>query len=213
MALVPLSRVLATAALGATALFAGAGVASAHVSVSSPGATQSGDAVLTFRVPNESGDNALTTVLSVQFPGLLAVDTQPIPGWKAAIAKDSGGKITGITWTADPGAGIAPGQFQQFQVFADDLPDQDRLTFPATQTYSDGEVVKWDMPDNKDGTEPERPVPTLELAAKGSDEHPAAAARADHDGTARRLGGIGIALAVGALGGAAGAVAVARRRG
>ncbi|MFE3255211.1 YcnI family protein [Nocardia sp. NPDC059229] len=203
MALSFVSRTAITAAISAAALLTGAGVASAHVTVSAPDAVQSGDAVLTFRVPNESGTNGQTTALTVQFPSLLSVDAQPIPGWKSVITKDAGGKVTAVTWTADPGAGIAPGQFQQFQVLADDLPDQDHLTFPATQTYSDGEVVKWDQAENPDGTEPERPVPTLDLAPKGSDHKPTTAATADHDATARWLGGIGIALAAGALGGTA----------
>ncbi|MGY4099603.1 YcnI family copper-binding membrane protein [Nocardia sp. R16R-3T] len=205
-----LARAAITAAVGTAALFAGAGIASAHVTVSAPGATRSGDAVLTFRVPNESGTNSATTVLTVQFPALLSVDTQPLPGWKSTITKDSAGKVTAVTWTADPGAGIAPGQFQQFQVLADDLPDQDHLTLPAIQTYADGEVVKWDQPDNPDGTEPERPVPTLTLAPKGSDgDHTPSAALATSDTTARWLAGTGIGLGVIALGGA---TVLARRR-
>ncbi|MFJ9371172.1 YcnI family protein [Nocardia sp. NPDC101769] len=194
MALTPLSRGVLTAAISAAALLAGAGTASAHVEVSAPDATRTGDAVLTFRVPDESDTNSATTALTVQFPALLAVDTQAIPGWKSTVTKDSGGKITAVTWTADPGAGIGPGNFAQFQVLVDDLPDQDEVTFPATQTYVDGEVVKWDQPPNADGTEPERPVPTLELAPKGSDHSGTRATAASSDTTARWLGGIGVAL-------------------
>ncbi|MFE3190767.1 YcnI family protein [Nocardia sp. NPDC059240] len=204
------TRAAVTAAVGVTALFAGAGIASAHVTVSAPGATRSGDAVLTFRVPNESGTNSASTALTVQFPALLEVDTQAVPGWKSTVTKDTAGKVTAVTWTADPGAGIAPGQFGQFQVLVDDLPDQDKLTLPATQTYADGEVVKWDQAGNPDGTEPERPVPTLTLAAKGSKGGNAApAAATQSDTTARWLGGAGLGLGVLALGGTG---LLARRR-
>ncbi|MFE2957250.1 YcnI family copper-binding membrane protein [Nocardia tengchongensis] len=189
-------RGILTAALSACALLGGAGVASAHVAVSAPDATRSGDAVLTFRVPNESGTGSTTTALTVQFPGLVAVVTQAMPGWKSVTAKDAAGKVTAVTWTADPGAGIALGQFAQFQVLADGLPDQDRITLPAIQTYSDGEVVKWDQPNNPDGIEPERPVPTLELTSAPPEGH----SRVDsHDSTARWAGGVGIALGALAL--------------
>jgi Domain of unkown function (DUF1775) len=35
---------------------------------------------------------------------------------------------------------------------------------PATQTYSDGTVVKWDQLTPADGAEPERPAPELTLS-------------------------------------------------
>ena len=53
---------VAAAAIGMTAL-----PALAHVTVSSPGATQGGFGVLTFRMPNET-DNANATELKVQLP-------------------------------------------------------------------------------------------------------------------------------------------------
>ncbi len=185
-----------------------AATASAHVQVSAPGAARGGDAVLTFLVPNESGTNSPTTALSVRFPSLVEVDTQAVPGWKSTVIRDAAEHVTEVTWTADPGAGIFPGQFGQFQVLADGLPDTPTVTFPATQTYSDGEVVRWEQPQNKNGTDPERPVPTLVLAAKeGMDVARATAATSVIDRTddvARWLGGAGIGLAVFALGGVAG---------
>ncbi|HEY1485772.1 MAG TPA: DUF1775 domain-containing protein, partial [Micromonosporaceae bacterium] len=73
-------------ALAATAL-AGlvlAGPASAHVTVSAPGATAGGsDQTITFRVPNESA-TAATTELQVAFPTttpIASVLPQPQPGW------------------------------------------------------------------------------------------------------------------------------------
>src|SRR6185437_4740876 len=68
----------ATAAVGLTAL-----PALAHVTVSSPGATQGSFGVLTFRMPNEM-DNANATELKVQLPAdqpLASVSVKPEPGW------------------------------------------------------------------------------------------------------------------------------------
>ena len=45
------------------------------------------------------------------------------------------------------------------------LPDTDTVSFPATQTYSDGSIVKWDQPPLPGGGEPEHPAPMLNLAA------------------------------------------------
>jgi hypothetical protein len=85
------------------------------------------------------------------------------------------------------------------------------VSFPATQTYADGSVVKWDQSPLPDGGEPEHPAPMLSLAAGPAsphEHHPAAAAPANHgvppeqsksvdDNTARVLGGV--ALVIGAL--------------
>ncbi|WP_407815786.1 DUF1775 domain-containing protein, partial [Staphylococcus aureus] len=70
-----------------------------------------------------------------------------------------------VTWTADPGVGIAPGQFQQFVLSAGPLPEQEEVEFKAVQTYSDGNVVNWDQEELADGSEPDKPAPTLTLAA------------------------------------------------
>ena len=92
----------------------------------------------------------------------------------------------------------------------------DELALPAVQTYDDGEVVAWNQPMNPDGSEPERPAPTVALgpAAAGGDHHAATAAPAQPadttDATARWLAGAG--LLVGALGLGAGAGAVLRSR-
>ncbi|MDQ6938249.1 MAG: YcnI family protein [Actinomycetota bacterium] len=64
-------------------------MASAHVTVVAPGATQGGYAVLTFRVPTES-DTASTTGLKVQLPPdqpLASASVQPKPGWAMKVTK------------------------------------------------------------------------------------------------------------------------------
>lgn len=211
---------------GATAalLFAGSGVAAAHVTVVAPGASQGGYSVLTFRVPTES-ETAGTTALTVQLPDLRSARTEPMPGWTATVEKNPDTQLaTSVTWTADPGVQVGPGQFQQFVLSAGPLPEQEEVTFPAVQTYSDGQVVAWDQVAEGD-EEPEKPAPSLTLAQGSGDAHgdahstesttDTATTAANDDGsatdaTARWLGGIGLVL--GALGAALGLGAVIRGR-
>ncbi|MEO9223182.1 MAG: YcnI family protein [Mycobacteriaceae bacterium] len=217
-----------TGTLTALGLLA-AGTASAHVTANSPNAAQGGYAVITFQAPNES-PKATTTGLTVTLPPrapgdttLSSVRTTAIPGWTATVAKDPATSApTSVTWTAAPGTSIGADQFGQFQLSVGKLPTAATLSLPATQTYSDGSVVKWDEQPKADGSEPDHPVPTLKLAAAG-DTHGQAIATSSAasaqpavsatgtDSTARWLGGAGLVL--GALGLAVGGgVALGSRR-
>ncbi|WP_367133782.1 YcnI family protein [Saccharothrix sp. HUAS TT1] len=229
--------VLATAAVLALGT---AGPASAHVTASTPkDAVQGGYTKVTFRVPNErpdAGTVKLEVTLPAEYP-LASVSTKPTPGWKVEAVKEKlatpvkshGREVTEairtVTWTADPGTRIEPGQFNEFDLSVGPLPDNtDKLIMATKQTYDSGEVVDWNAPPPAEGAdEPERPAPVLNLVPKtGGDGHEAATATAvadaDHDAaaapatdsTARWLGGIG--LAVGALGLGLGAGAVLRSR-
>jgi uncharacterized protein YcnI len=207
---------IATAALGALTVLTAA-PAWAHVHVEADHAQPGAEATLTFEVPNESEKGAATTELTVALPSLTSVSTQQMPGWTVRLDRDAAaGTVKSITWTAAPSAGIAPDQFALFRV-AVLLPKTDSVSFPATQTYSDGTVVKWDQPTPPGGAEPEHPSPTLALTGEAVDEHgetvaatPApsnAGAVAAPDDTARWLAGAGIAIGVVAL-----ALTVWRRR-
>lgn len=181
--------------LGAlAAMLAFAIPAAAHVTVNSPGATQGGYAVLTFRVPTESA-TASTTKLTVQLPPFASVSLQPMVGWTEAtktsklakpITTDDGDQVssavTEVSWTAQAGSGIKPGQFQQFNVQVGPLPKSSTVTFKALQTYSDGSVVKWiEVPAPGSTAEPEHPAPTLTLqpAAGSASAAPSAASTGD----------------------------------
>lgn len=206
-------RALCTASLVGAMLAAGTGLASAHVSVNAPGATQGGYDVLTFRVPTES-ETAGTTKVSVQLPGLRSARTEPLPGWQSTVTKDPASALaTEVTWTADPGVQVGPGQFAEFRISAGPLPESASVDFPTTQTYSDGTVVNWDQPSTSPDAEPEHPTPTLKLGAKSVDAHGGSATAVsshgddddDHDAvesedsTARWLGGAGLVLGAVAL--------------
>src|SRR5882757_7066435 len=158
----------ATAALGALTVLTAA-PAWAHVHVEADHAQPGAEATLTFEVPNESEKGAATTELTVTLPNLTSVSTQQMPGWTVRLDRDTAaGTVKSITWTAAPSAGIPPDQFALFRV-ALLLPNTDSVSFPATQTYGDGTVVKWDEPTPPGGAEPEHPSPTLALAGAASD--------------------------------------------
>ncbi|CAA9296771.1 MAG: Conserved membrane protein in copper uptake, YcnI, partial [uncultured Friedmanniella sp.] len=154
--------------------------ADAHVRVVTDGtATAGGYGVLTFRVPNES-DEASTTTVSVQLPQdtpFSSVRTRPVPGWRASLesadlpspVEVGGAMLTEaprvVTWTTRGDAAIGPAEYQDFALSVGPLPAPGEVLLPATQTYSDGEVVRWDEPVPASGEEPEHPAPVLVVAA------------------------------------------------
>jgi uncharacterized protein YcnI len=175
-------RLLGTAALAVGLVAAGSGMASAHITVSAPGASPGGnDGVVTFRVPDES-DSARTVGLKVRLPSdspIASVMVQPKPGWTATLAqtklatpiKTDDGEITEavseIDWKVSSGGqGIGPGEFDQFVFLAGQFPDTKALTFKVIQTYSDGTSVSWiEVPAPGSSAEPEHPAPVLTLGA------------------------------------------------
>lgn len=152
--------------------------AAAHVTVQPEEAVQGGYAKLTFRVPNES-DTAGTVRLRVELPSdtpFPSVRTRPVPGWQAETETttfdepvsvgdvDVEEAVTAITWTAQRGVRIDPGEFEEFEISVGPLPETtDSLAFPAIQTYSDDSVVRWDETSENGGEEPEHPAPALTL--------------------------------------------------
>jgi uncharacterized protein YcnI len=211
----PLRRAAVVAASAGAMLLAVAAPAAAHVTVNPNTATQGGYTKVSFRVPNET-DTTDTTKLEVALPTdtpVASVSLKPVTGWTAATEKtklatpikSDDGEITEavskITWTAQAGAGIKPGQFQEFDVSLGPLPKTDQMIFKALQTYSDGTVVRW-IDEPTAGTEPEHPAPVLTLtpAAATATTAPAAAsgtasaASGDGNGTAWGIAGLALGL-------------------
>ncbi|MBG0830012.1 YcnI family protein [Planomonospora sp. ID67723] len=233
-------RAAAVTAAAAALTVALAAPALAHVTINPGSAEQGAFTKVAFRVPNER-DDASTSKVEVAFPAdhpLPFVSVRPVPGWKVEVTEEKLGTpvtteygeiteaVTKITWS---GGRIEPGQFQEFEVSMGMLPkDTDQLVFPATQTYTGGEVVKWADEPKADGSDPARPAPVLKLTpASGGAGHgsghsatpsagpasgsapsvtPVAAAdTASADGTARLLGAGGllaglVGTVIGALG-------------
>lgn len=227
----PAFRLLTVAAMASVSVGLTALPALAHVSVSSPDATQGGFGVVTFRMPNEV-DNANATELKVQLPAdqpLASVAVKPQPGWAYTVSTaklatpltdDDGNKVTDYTsvidWKATAG-GIKPGEYAEFQLSVGPLPKADKMIFKAIQTYSDGKVVSWiDVPPAGSTEEPESPAPTLTLAAASAASAAAPAAAPASDSGASKgsvtgayvVGGIGLLAGLAALA----LAATARRR-
>jgi uncharacterized protein YcnI len=206
-------RALITTTAVSAAILLGAAPAWAHVHVDADDAAPGGYATLTFHVPNESEKGALTTQFSVELPNVASASTEAMPGWAARLDRDSAaGTTRSVTWTAAPSTGIPPDQFALFRISVK-LPDQQSVNFPATQTYSDGQVVKWDQPPLANGDEAQYPVPSLKLTAGGGDDKPPATQAvtqepASADGPARWLAGAALVLAAVSLA----VVLIGRRR-
>lgn len=205
-------RALPAAALAAlTAGLLTAAPASAHVHANADNPTPGSTSLVTFQVPGESDTGALTTELSVALPNVASARAEVMPGWTARLDRDTAaGTVRSVTWTAAPGVGISPDQFALFRISVK-LPNTPTVSFPATQTYSDGKVVHWDQAPLPGGGEPEYPAPELKLSgAPAGEDHdddheaapsvtaspqPAAAAVATADNAARWLAGGALAVA------------------
>ena len=172
----PCSRALSRAAIAGAAATAGvllfAVPALAHITIT-PGSAQPGSAaVLTFHVPDEEA-SADTTRVDVKIPTdhpIAQLLVKPVPGWTISVRTTTLAKplvtddgqfshvVSEVIWA---GGRIAPGQFQDFTVSADPLPQGvSQLTFKAIQTYSNGDVVRWIEPRPLGGPEPEHPAPS-----------------------------------------------------
>jgi uncharacterized protein YcnI len=157
-----------------------AGLAAAHVTVSPSSLPQgTSDAILTFRVPNESATAAVTG-LKIQFPlahPIVLVNPEAGSGWqvssvKATLSKPittDDGTFTSTTSEIDwTGSTIPVGQFGEFNVLAQGIPTgTSQLVFKAIQTYSDGTVVSWIQVPDKAVPDPQHPAPTITLTKAG----------------------------------------------
>jgi uncharacterized protein YcnI len=225
-----LSRTAIVGVVATAAILAFALPALAHITVTSSSAQPGSAAVLTFHVPNEEA-KADTTRVDVQIPTdhpIAQLLVQPVPGWTISVrtmtlakplVTDDGRFTEAVSEVIWSGGQIAPGQFQDFSISADPLPQGvSQLTFKAIQTYSNGDVTRWiDVP-QAGQPEPDHPAPVLTLTSGTAAAPPvagtsasgtsaaapaAAAATSGSDGLARgiAIGGVVIGLLGLALGG------------
>jgi uncharacterized protein YcnI len=179
-------------------LVTGAGIASAHVGVSSPDAAPGGFGKVVFSVPDES-DVASTTRVRIQIPDrtpLASLAIEPVPGWTVTttteqlaepLTTDDGDQVTSavsvVDFAAAPGGGIAPGQFQEFSLSGGPFPDAKSMVFNVVQTYSDGTEAAWIEPTVEGQAEPRHPAPVLTLSGPSSAASPASSGSHDHGST------------------------------
>lgn len=185
-------RTLTTGAVALTTaglMALGLGAASAHVTVSPASTTENGYSQLTFSVPNES-ESAATTKVEVQLPTeqpFTSVRVKPVEGWTAEVVTgalpepvttEDGATLTeaplSVVWTAETGSEISQQQYQTFSISVGRLPEAgSTVMLPATQSYTDGDVVEWDQETVEGAEEPDKPAPSFvtTAAAEGGDAH------------------------------------------
>lgn len=234
-------KTVSVATMAAGLLAFGVSAASAHVHVDPDDPAAGGYTQLTFNVPNES-PTAKTSKLEVALPTdtpFTSVSVKPVEGWKAEVITSalpkpvtvSGTTVTkaasSVVWTADAAHQIGQNEYQAFSLSVGILPDAGTtVVLPATQTYTDGSVVKWDEKTVEGQAEPEHPAPSFVTTADDTEtpaapasspaaSSPAPAASAPAAATASGDGGSTagwFGLAAGLIGLAAGVTALARTR-
>jgi periplasmic copper chaperone A len=161
----------------------------AHVTPTPASAPAGSAVVVTFHVPNEEA-HADTIRVDMQIPTahpIAQLVVRPVPGWhitvrNVTLAKpvvtDDGRFTQAVSEVIWSGGRIAPGEFQDFAVSADPLPQGvSSLAFKTIQTYSNGDVVRWIDLQQPGQPEPDHPAPVLTLttAATASASAPASA--------------------------------------
>jgi uncharacterized protein YcnI len=170
-------RIGVTVAVAIGVIFLVASPALAHVTVDPAEAPQGSITKLTFRVPSELA-LATTVKFDVKLGDahpLTSVSVKPKAGWTPNVIKrplnvplktadgDVSSAVTEISWS---GGTIAPGQFDEFEVFVGPLPaGVDVMLFPSVQTYSDGTEVSWNQQSFDGQPAPDHPEPQLKLKA------------------------------------------------
>ncbi|MBM7516688.1 YcnI family copper-binding membrane protein [Nocardioides nitrophenolicus] len=224
------------ALLGATTLgllVATAPAAGAHVTVT-PSTTAAGaSAVLTFAV-GHGCDGSPTTAITIRMPEeIVAVTPTVNAGWEVRkemeplatpVSDGHGGEYTErvaqVVYTADT---PLPEGYRDTFALSLRLPEQEgaRVAFPVVQACAEGETA-WVQTYAEGEDEPDSPAPFVTVGAADPAEaghgtgHTAAVVESDGDeeDAAGGTGAVGwLALALGALGLAAGGAALARSRG
>lgn len=150
-------RLLVAATLTFSLLVTSARPIRAHAVVyprkSTPGAYEK----YVLRVPNEKDSPTLR--VEIRFPSAIrVVSFGDVHGWTLRTITDSAGKITGAVWTGS----LSPDRFIEFPFIAVNPDDAATLTWPAYQTYADGERVDWvGPPDSK------RPASSTTISSGG----------------------------------------------
>jgi len=111
-----------------------------------------------LRVPNEK--TVATTRVEIRFPADVRVTSfEDVPGWQLAVLTDSAKRITGAVWTGT----LPPQRFVEFPFSAANPKTETRVSWPAFQTYADGEVVEWTGPEGS-----KRPASSTVIQAAGA---------------------------------------------
>lgn len=164
-------------------------VAYAHIEIAPDAATPGAHTTFTLTVPNERS-TAKTTSIAIRLPdGVSDPAGVSAHGWTATLTHDAGHPV--LRWS---GSTISGEQSATF-TFSATMPNDDgaELSFPATQTYSSGEIDRWI--ESADG---DLPAPVVTLTSKRAGATPPAASGSSRAGWL--IGGtIALLVAIGAL--------------
>ena len=113
-----------------------------------------------LRVPNEKA--VATTRVELFFPrGVRVTSFADVPGWQLEVETDSAKAITAAVWTGT----LPPQRFIEFSFVAVNPKTETTLTWPAYQTYADGERVEWSGPEGS-----KRPASVTKIGAVAATE-------------------------------------------
>jgi periplasmic copper chaperone A len=204
-----LRRVVIVGAGSTAALLLFAAPAFAHITVSPDSVPAGSTTELTFHVPDEES-TASTVNVDVLIPTVHPIAqllAKPVPGWTATVktiklpkpvTTDDGTFTTAVSEVTWSGGKIEPGQFQDFSISCDSLPDgAGQLVFKAVQTYSNGDIVRWIDLSQPGQAEPAHPAPTVTLTSATAPTRTSSAgttASSGSDGMARGLGIAGVVI-------------------
>lgn len=136
-----------------------------------------------LRVPNEKA--VATTRVELVFPKDVRVTSfADVPGWQLEVVTDSAKAITAAIWTGT----LPPERFVEFPFVAVNPKIDATLTWPAYQTYADGERVEWSGPEGA-----KRPASVTKIGA-------AAVAAGNDGGYTRWVPWVAVALSLVSLG-------------
>lgn len=122
--------------------------ASAHVTVKPSQSATGAWETYTIKVPVEKDINTVKIALKIP-EGVAFKQYRPVPDWNVELTTAEDGTVTAVTWTTE-GAGIGPGEFQQFEFVAQNPGKPAELAWDAFQYYSDGSVVEWTGAEDSD---------------------------------------------------------------
>ncbi len=122
---------LVTAAVTAVPAFA-------HVQVSPQLVAPADPVVFTLLVPNER--DVPTVAVELQIPdGVLPFAFEETPGWERSERLAADQSLDVVEWTGS----LPPGGFVRFSFLASTPDAPGEISWPAVQTYADGEKARW----------------------------------------------------------------------
>jgi uncharacterized protein YcnI len=146
------SRKFIVVAAVAGVLAVGAPAAWGHAEFDQKSARANAEQGFTLKVPEERGEELHNTKVVLAVPeGWTATRCEDKASWGCTISPASSGRRAVVTWTRR-----APGGDEVFRLSLR-TGQRGRVPVPVHQTYSDGQTMRWDGPEDS-----ENPAPVIE---------------------------------------------------